>query len=209
MKRILKWSGLALLALLLAASAVLLHTWYFKPVSIDWFYTRVFLRIALESPEMLTQLRILEPFGIRSHNGRLDDASPAQQEMLLARLDDDYATLHRYDASRHTGQDRLSYEIFDYFVGMQVRGGRWRYHNHPVNQLFGVQSMLPNLMTQEQQVNDATDAEHYVARLAAYPYKMQQVIEGMLLRESKGIVPPRFVVDKVQEQRSQDATTSP
>ncbi len=200
MKRILKWSGLALLALLLAASAVLLHTWYFKPVSIDWFYTRVFLRIALESPEMLTQLRILEPFGIRSHNGRLDDASPAQQEMLLARLDDDYATLHRYDASRHTGQDRLSYEIFDYFVGMQVRGGRWRYHNYPVNQLFGVQSMLPNLMTQEQQVNDATDAEHYIARLAAYPHKMQQVIEGMRLRESKGIVPPRFVVEKVQEQ---------
>ena len=118
---------------------------------------------------LLTQLRILEPFGIRSHNGRLDDASPAQQEMLLARLDDDYATLHRYDASRHTGQDRLSYEIFDYFVGMQVRGGRWRYHNYPVNQLFGVQSMLPNLMTQEQQVNDATDAEHYIARLAAYP----------------------------------------
>ena len=45
--------------------------------------------------------------------------------------------------------------------------------------------MLPNLMTQEQQVNDATDAEHYIARLAAYPHKMEQVIEGVRLRESK------------------------
>ena len=60
---------------------------------------------------MPTQLRILEPFGIRSHNGRLDDASAAQQDMQLAQFDDDYATLHRYDASRYTGQDRLSYEI--------------------------------------------------------------------------------------------------
>jgi uncharacterized protein (DUF885 family) len=200
MKRVLKWSGLALLALLLAGAALLAHTWYFKPVSIDWFYTRVFLRFALDDPELLTQLRILEPLGIRSHNGRLADASPAHQDMLLARLDADYATLHRYDASRYTGQDRLSYEIFDYFVGMQVRGGRWRYHDYPINQLFGVQSNLPNLMTQDQQVNDATDAEHYIARLAAFPHKMDQVIESVRLRESKGVVPPRFVVEKVLDQ---------
>jgi uncharacterized protein (DUF885 family) len=200
MKRALKWVGLSLLGLLVVCAALLVHTWYFKPLSIDWFYTRVFLQFALDDPELLTQLRVLEPLGIRSHNRRLTDASVAHQDMLLARLDRDYATLHRYDASRYTGQDRLSYEIFDYFVGTQVRGGRWRYHNYPVNQLFGVQSNLPNLMTQDQQVNDATDAEHYIARLTAFPHKMQQVIESVRLRESKGVIPPRFVVDKVLDQ---------
>jgi len=200
MKRTLKWVGLSLLALLAAGAALLVHTWYFKPLSIDWFYTRVFLRFALDDPELLTQLRILEPLGLRSHNARLADASPAHQDMVLARLDADYATLHRYDASRYAGQDRLSYAIFDYFVGMQVRGGRWRYHDFPVNQLFGVQSNLPNLMTQQQQVNDVTDAQHYIARLAAFPQKMDQVIESVRLREIKGVVPPRFVVEKVLDQ---------
>lgn len=200
MKRILKWSGFALLGLVVAGAALLAHTWYFKPVSIDWFYTRVFLQFALDDPELLTQLRILEPVGLRSHNGRLADASAAHQDLLLARLARDYETLHRYDASGYTGQDRLSYDIFDYFVGMQVRGARWRYHNYPVNQLFGVQSNLPNLMTQDQQVNDATDAELYIARLGAFPTKMEQVIESVRLRESKGIVPPRFVVEKVVDQ---------
>ncbi|MEO5765133.1 MAG: DUF885 domain-containing protein, partial [Casimicrobiaceae bacterium] len=182
---------------LLVCIGLLVQTWYFKPLSIDWFYTRVFLRFVLDDPELLTQLRFLEPLGIRAHNGRLTDASAAHQDVLLARLADDYATLHRYDASGYAGQDRLSYEIFDYYVATQVRGARWRYHNYPVNQLFGVQSNLPNLMTQDQQVNDATDAEHYIARLEGYPRKMEQVIESVRLRERKGVVPPRFAVEKV------------
>ena len=63
MKRFLKWTGGTLLALLLAGASLAAHTWYFKPLSIDWFYARVFLRVALENPELLTQLRILEPIG--------------------------------------------------------------------------------------------------------------------------------------------------
>jgi uncharacterized protein (DUF885 family) len=200
MKRALKWFSLILLGLVLLAGAVLAHTWYFKPVSIDWFYARVFLRFALDNPELLTQLRLLEPVGIRSHNARLADESIAHQDQKLAELKETYATLHRYDASRFTGQDRISYEIFDYYIGMQVRGEPWRYHNYPVNPLFGVQSELPNLMTQVQQVNDATDAEHYIARLGEFPRKIDQVIEGIKLRDSKGIVPPKFVVEKVIEQ---------
>ena len=200
MKRALKWSGLALLSLLLLAGAVLAHTWYLKPLSINWFYNRAFLQFALEDPELLTHFRILEPFGFQSHNGRLTDASIAHEDLMLARLKDDYATLHRYDASSYTGQDRLSYEILDYYMGMQVRGEPWRHHNYPINQLFGVQSELPNMMTQVQQVNNATDAEHYIARLGAFPHKLEQVIETVRLRESKGIIPPRFAVDKVLDQ---------
>ena len=200
MKHILKWFGLLLLGLLLLSGALAAHTWYFKPLSINWFYARVFLRFALDSPELLTQLRILEPAGIRSHNAKLADASIAHEDAIFARLKDDYAALKQYDAGGYTGQDRISYEIFDHFVGTQVRGEPWRHHNHPVNQLFGIQSNLPNLMTQQQQINDATDAENYIARLGEYPRKLGQVIEGIRLREKKGIIPPKFAVEKVLDQ---------
>jgi uncharacterized protein (DUF885 family) len=196
-KRAVKWLGVALLGVVVAAAALAAHTWYAKPLSIDWFYTRVFLRFALDNPELLTQIRLLESFGIHGHNGKLADGSIAHQNEQFARLKDDYATLHRYDANRYTGQDRLSYEIFDYFVGTTVRGERWRFHDYPVNQLFGIQSELPNLMTQVQQVNDATDAEDYIARLGEFPRRLAQVIEAVRFRESKGVVPPRFVVEKV------------
>src|SRR5471032_2068956 len=200
MKRILKWFGLLLLGLVLLSGALLAHTWYFKPLSINWFYTRVFLRIALDNPELLTQLRILEPVGIRSHNAKLADESIAHEDAVFARLKDDYATLKQYDPSAYARQDRISYEIFDYYAGTQLRGEPWRHHNYPVNQVFGIQSALPNLMTQVQQVNDATDAEHYIARLGEFPRKLNQVIEAIKLREGEGIVPPKFVVEKVIDQ---------
>ena len=200
MKRALKWLGFVFLGLVVAAAALAAHTWYAKPLSIDWFYTRVFLRFALDNPELLTQMRLLEPFGIHGHNAKLADGSIAHQDEQFARLEDDYATLHRYDANRYTGQERLSYEIFDYFVGTAVRGKPWRFHDYPVNQLFGIQSELPNLMTQVQQVNDATDAEDYIARLGEFPRRLDQVIDAVGFRESKGILPPRFVVEKVVAQ---------
>jgi uncharacterized protein (DUF885 family) len=200
MKRTLKWLGVLLLGLVLLAAAALAHTWYFKPVSIDWFYNRIFIQFALENPELLTRLRILEPIGIRGHNGKLTDASIAHEDAVFARLKNDYATLHRYDASGYAGQDRISYEILDYYMGTQVRGEPWRHHDYPINQLFGIQSELPNLMTQAQQVNDVKDAELYIARLGEFPRKLDQVIEGIKLRESKGVIPPKFVVEKVIDQ---------
>ncbi|MBI2751983.1 MAG: DUF885 domain-containing protein [Betaproteobacteria bacterium] len=202
MKRVLKGFGILSLGLVLLAGSLLAHSWYFKPLSIDWFYGRVFLRFALDNPELLTQLRILEPIGIRSHNAKLADASILHEDQMLAQLRDDYATLHQYNAGGFTGQDRLSYEIFDYFVGMQLRGESWRYHNYPLSQHFGVQSELPNLMTQTQQINDLTDAEHYLVRLAEFPRKFDQVIEGVRLREQKGVIPPKFLVEKVIDQIS-------
>ena len=48
-----RWIGAALLGLGLAA-LLAAHTWFFKPLSIDWFYARTFARLALhnESAEL-------------------------------------------------------------------------------------------------------------------------------------------------------------
>ncbi len=50
----------------------------------------------------------------------------------------------------------------------RVNGERWRLHVFPVNQMFGVQSALPALLTPQQPVNDA---ELYIARLGEFPRK--------------------------------------
>jgi uncharacterized protein (DUF885 family) len=200
MKRILKWFGLILLFVLVIATALALHTWYSKPLAISWFYNRVFMQFAIDNPELLTQLRILEQVGIHSHNAKLGDSSLAHEDKVFAKLMSDEAMLRSYDTSSFKGQDKLSYDILAYFLANQIRGAPYRFHNYPVNQLFGVQSNLPNLMTQSQQVNNATDAEDYIARIGEFPRKMAQVIEGVKFRESKGIVPPKLTVEKVIEQ---------
>lgn len=192
-----------LAATVLIIAALAAHTWYGKPVSINWFYTRVFAQYALDNPEFLTALRILEPIGIRGHNAKLADASLAQEERKFAWLRDTQATLKRYDAAALTGQDRLSYDIFAYYVDDQLKVERWRFHDYPVNQMTGVQSSLPNLMTQQQQINDDTDAGHYIARLHEYPRRFAQVVDSLKARESRGMLPPKFAVDKVLDQIAQ------
>lgn len=196
MKRVFGWLGIAIVSLLLIVTALGLHTWYAKPLSVNWFYTKVFAGFALDNPELLTQLRILEQVGLRGHNAKLSDSSPAETERQFAKLKANYETLKRYDSSGYSGQDRLSYDVLEYFLGIQVRGEPWKYHNYPVNQMFGIQSALPNLLTESQQVSDATDAEYYLARMALFPKKMDEVIESLQVREAKKIIPPKFVVEK-------------
>jgi len=199
-RRLFKWTAATIVAIMLLVAALAAHTWYGKPLSINWFYTRAFAQFALDNPEFLTALRILEPLGIRGHNGKLADASLAKEEQTFEWLRDVRATLGKYDATAMTGQDKLSYDIFAYYIDDQLKGERWRFHSYPVTQLNGVQSNLPNLMAQQQQINDATDAEHYLARLAAYPRRFEQVIETLKARESRGMLPPKFAVEKVLDQ---------
>lgn len=201
MKRVGKWVGLGLLTVVLLLAALGIHTWYAKPLSINWFYSRVYLKYALDSPELLTHLGLVEQFGVRGHNAKLDDRSQAHEDQKFEQLKDDFATLEAYNTggkmTSATGQDRVSFEILHHSLGTRVKGEPWRMHNYPVNQLFGVQSELPNMMTQAQRINDKTDAENYIARLAEFPRAMDQVIDSVKLREAKNIIPPKFTVDKV------------
>ena len=200
MKRLLKWLAGLLLVAVLVGAAFFVHVWYFKPLDIDWYYTRVFTRYVLDDPELLSRLRLLEGMGITSHNDDLTDASPARADRQMAQLKADYATLQSYDTSDFAGQDRLSYDILEYFLGTQVRGERWRYHNFPVNQMFGVQADLPNFMADVHVVENERDARYYVARLDQFPRKFAQVLEGLKLREAAGVLPQQFVVEKVLAQ---------
>ena len=64
-KKVLKWVGISLAVVLFAGVTFIAHSWYFKPVNINIFFARAFLQVALESPEMLSSIHVLEQFGIR------------------------------------------------------------------------------------------------------------------------------------------------
>ena len=199
MRTVLKWLLRLVVLVLVLGGALFVHVWYFKPYSIDWFYGRVFAQFALQSPELLSNMRILPPWA-DFYSSRLDDASPGHEAEMADMVRADVETLHRYDRNALDREGRLSYDVLDYFLSMQVEGDRFRDHDFPVNQLFGVQSTLPNFMAQTHQVNNRHDAEAYIARLDLFPRKFAQVIEGLKLRESKGVVPPKFTVDEVLAQ---------
>ena len=182
---------------------------WFKPFFIREFYERTFLRFALDSPEILSSLRLLEPVGIRGHNKELNNVSLAFEDDQLARLHKDLATLHSYDTTGMDGQQRLSYQILDWYMTNQDQGAKFRYDNYPVNQLFGVQNDFPTFMATTHRVGDERDANDYNTRLSKLPTKFAQVLEGLKVREQHGVVPPTFVIDKVLAEMTSFAAQPP
>ncbi len=196
MRAALRWSFRLTLAALLLLALLVVHTLTMRPLRIDWFFERVFAEFALKDPELLSSLRML-PSWADWYSDELTDSSLAREQELNAKLRDDLATLHAYDRSRLDVDTRLSYDMLDYFLSIQQEGERFQHHNHPLNQLFGVQNELPTFMATQHSVASKRDAENYIARLQAFPRKLDDVLESVRQREREGIVPPTFVVEKV------------
>lgn len=210
MKGFIKGFGALFGIALVAVGALAAHTWTAdKPLRFEWFLERLMLKYALQDPELLTQLRLLEPLGIKGHNGRLTDASLARQAELNAAAVADLARLRAYDRAALSPERQLSYDITEWFIQDGVEGQRWQFHFYPVNPLFGVQSELPTLLAVQQQVDSAEDAERYLARLAAFGVKFDQVLEGLEARVTRNILPQQFAVQKTLKQMREFIAVAP
>ncbi len=157
-KKILKFTGSLLGVVLVLGGLFVFHTWYFKPLTIDLFFARTFMKIALDSPEMMSSIRVLEPFGINGHNKKLDDASLAAGDRFFAQMEDARKVLRSYRDEDLDASDLMSKRIAMTWADMLVTGEKFRFHNYPVNQLFGVQSNFPSFMESTHQVHSVSDA---------------------------------------------------
>ena len=191
------WTKRTLLTLVVLAAIFIINGIWFKPFSMRVFYDRSMLEMAASSPQTLTQLRVLEQFGIRGHNAELDDLSPAAQAEQFASMQATYTMFQSYGRDGREGQDLISYDIFDYFFGQMVEGQRWQHHGYPVNQMFGVHTRFPQFMTDMHQVADDTDAAYYIARLNGVQAQFAGLLESLSVAEAAGIMPPRFVIQAV------------
>lgn len=167
-----------------------------RPASIDWFFTRIALDAALDSPELLTQTRALPAF-LDWYNDDLDDASVAAGDKQFRQLHRDYKILLSYDDASLSRGQKLSKKILRWNLERQLEGEKYRYHNYPVNQLFGLQNQVPSFFDSFHSITDEEDANDYIVRLGKIAVKFDQAMEGLLIREQKGIIPPTFVIDKV------------
>lgn len=199
-KKIMKWLGLTLAVLLLVSGVFIAHTWYLKPVNINLFFARSFMQVALESPEMLSSIHVLEQFGIKGHNAKLDDESRAAGDRLFAHLKQSREVLLTYADDDLSEADIMSKRVAMSMLDALVEAEKFRFHNYPVNQLFGIQNGFPSFMESTHQVDTVGDAEDYVARLSQVGRQFDQVLEGLHHREGLGILPPQFVVTKVLEE---------
>jgi uncharacterized protein (DUF885 family) len=200
-KKILKWFGLTVLVVIVGVGSFAAHEWYAdKPFMFRAYMDRALVKIAFRNPETLTSLGFLESMGINGHNAHLDDVHPDRTDELFEELKAFGEGLHQYDDADLDASQRLTKDIALYLTNMLEDAEAYRYHNYPANQMGGIQSAFPSFMDSSHQVKTVEDAENYLSRMSELPRKHEQYMLGLKLRESRDIIPPRFVIDRVLEQ---------
>jgi uncharacterized protein (DUF885 family) len=189
------WVGSTVLMLLIIGGIWLVNLIWFKPFSVRLFYDKLFVELVIDSPELVTSVGI--PVLYDMTKDELSDASDKKQREAFENVKKNYATLMSYDFDSQSKENQLNTKILASFLKGQVDGEEFFYHDYPVNQMFGVQNGLPSMMESSHKLNDKSDVEAYISRLSKFDTKFDQVLEGLKIREEKGITPPTYIIDKV------------
>lgn len=200
-RKFFKWAGILVLVVIVSGGSFAAHEWYAdKPFMFRSYMDRMLVKVAFEDPETLTSLGFLESMGIDGHNAHLDDVHPDNTDKFFQELRAFGEGLHQYDDEDLDANQRLTKEIALYLTSIAEDAYPYRYHNYPANQMGGIQSGFPTFMDSSHQVNSVEDAEHYLSRMSELERKYEQHLLGLKIRENNGIIPPRFVIDRVLEE---------
>jgi uncharacterized protein (DUF885 family) len=143
-------------------------------------------------PEFQTRL------GIKKNYGKLNDNSPEFAEKNLEITKEQLKWIKDSVNVDALSKDALlSYKLFKQSLENDIDDYKYRLHNYPVNQMFGAQSVKPAFLINMHRIDSISDAEGYVSRLKGFEKYFAQLVENLKAREAAGIVPPKFVFDKV------------
>jgi uncharacterized protein (DUF885 family) len=145
--------------------------------------------------------------GLRS---RLADRSSAGQRRIAQQLRADLGALAGVDGSRLSHAVRTSVEVVRSAYTTALEGfalpygditvGGWRNTPYVVIQNVGAYLDIPRFLDSDHRVENAADAEAYLARLQSYARQLDGELERIQAARGVGLVPPAFLLDKALAQ---------
>jgi len=159
----------------------------------DEFVEESFEVLLLRSPQLLTEMGLAERFGLR--NDRLDDLSDAFIKETMAIESELLDQFRRFDRSALDRDRQVIYDAYGWYLDDLVRGHRFVYHDYLVHQFIRSYHFNTfSYFTDGFPLETSEDAEDFVIALSQVRRQADQVLEGLRIRESKGIVAPDFVL---------------
>lgn len=160
----------------------------------DWFEARWEEQLDF-SPIQKTFL------GRKDDYDRIDDASEAAEEAQLAwrrRVTAEMKESFDYDLL--TDEAKTSYDVWVYELERAERAAPFRRHDYVFTQMQGPQAFLPQFLIAFHKVEEPSDMDAYIARIAGISRALDQLVERAKLGADEGIRPPRFAYEGVLEQ---------
>jgi uncharacterized protein (DUF885 family) len=155
---------------------------------------------ALIDQEWQYQLETFPEFataiGDNRYNDRLADNSAAAVAKREAHDKSALSAFEAIDASQLKGDDALNLMLIKRRLATDVAGARFKEWEMPVNQMNGAHLSYAGI-SKEMPFNNVHDYENYLARLHAMPKALEQITENMRLGMRDGLMPPRYLLEKV------------
>ncbi|PKL81199.1 MAG: DUF885 domain-containing protein [Ignavibacteriae bacterium HGW-Ignavibacteriae-4] len=137
-------------------------------------------------------------YGYRTNDDKWDNISDSMQLAELDILTKNIVELSKnFKVSNLTDQSLLSYKIYLYNVETELAGAEYIYHVYPVSQMDGWHTKIPSTLINQHTINNKKDADNYLSRVNNVPEVINQLIDNLKRRESKGIVAPVMILDYV------------
>ncbi len=186
--------GLILLVVLAVVGA-----WYFlwhKPVGVNNYSNKVMIGLAMESPELLTQLGLIDNSPFDSHSGKLDDYTRAADDKALAKIRKARTGLDKYGPDGLDGQELLSWKITAWFLDDILRDSEYEYSGYRLTQIGGVTVNMPQFLTDSHVIANEKSVKRYISRLNEFGRVLAEVKVRVEDDRDNGVVPPDFVLEK-------------
>ena len=169
---------------------------------LDSFFTEDLKR----GPEGATQLG-LDKGDLAYLKSKLQDRSPAGRKADLATDKDQLKRLKALDRKALTGIDAVSYDCVDYVLTQQVEqrekfdyGSADEGSPYVISQLTGAYGNIPTFLDTKHTVENAADADAYLARLEAFAGQLDADTEAFKRDAGKNILPAGFLLDTTLQQ---------
>ena len=135
--------------------------------------------------------------GIKKDYDKWHDLSPENAEKELAIAKENLVKVQTIDVSALDAQTTISYHLFVQNLENHIADYKWRFHNYPVNQMYGTHSQIPAFLINQHSISNVKEAQDYIARVNGAKTLLSQLVEQLSLREAKGIIAPKFVFEHV------------
>jgi uncharacterized protein (DUF885 family) len=160
-------------------------------------------------PESATSLGV--DTGARAAlRSQLTDRSEAGKRHIADVVRADLARVNAFDTSKLSHKARTSFEVVKSAYATALEGfalpygditvGSWRNTPYVVIQNVGAYLDIPRFLDSDHRIENATDAEAYLARLQSYAKQLDGELGRIQAAREMGLVPPGFLLDKAINQ---------
>ena len=161
------------------------------------------------SPESATSLGI-DVDGRAVLRSQLTDRSAQGQQRIADQLREDLALADAVDVSALSAATRTSFAVVRSAYATALQGfalpygdvavGGWRNTPYVVIQNVGAYLDIPRFIDTDHRIENAADAEAYLARLESYARQLDGELGRIEAARAAGLVPPVFLIDKALTQ---------